>query len=557
MNATQICKISGKSFVTSQMEKEILQKISPLINGKQYFLPLPDTSPQVRIQSLVLNRNDQFLFQSVSCFSGKKIISIFPPEFSGKICSKKEWFSDNWDALSFGLPFNFSLSFFQNFKILQDKVPRAATTAIENENCEYTTGTGYSKNCYLINSSEYAEDCMYSKLIQKGSDIVDCSYVYNSQLLYECFNVENCYGSQYLQNCKNCSDSWFLKNCIGCSNCFGSVNLKNKEYYFLNKKHTKEEYFQKLHFLHLNSAKQREKIKTNFPDFFQKFPQKFAEILNSQGCTGDYILNSKNCQNCYDIDKSEDCKNVYVAGGNTSTMSCANTYIKAELCYMTTSTINIYNCNFCLYVFNSSNLWYCEQCYSCSDCFGCVGLRNKKYCILNVQYSQEEYQKIMAQIIEHMQSTGEWGQFFPRNFSPFPYNISLAQDYFPLSKEEIMQQEFAWHEEEISQKPEKTTTLPDTIKETDSSYINKTLICEISGKAYRITPQEFTFYQKTEIPLPKISPHQRHLKRMKLRNPRILHLRNCQQCNAEIISTVSAESTAKIVCEQCYSNLLD
>jgi len=31
-----------------------------------------------------------------------------------------------------------------------------------------------------------------------------------------------------------------------------------------------------------------------------------------------------------------------------------------------------------------------------------------KYCILNKQYSKEEYEELVPKIIEHMQKTGEW-----------------------------------------------------------------------------------------------------------------------------------------------------
>ena len=39
---------------------------------------------------------------------------------------------------------------------------------------------------------------------------------------------------------------------------------------------------------------------------------------------------------------------------------------------------------------------------SSSDCFGCVSIRNKKYCILNKQYTKEEYEELLPKIIAHM-----------------------------------------------------------------------------------------------------------------------------------------------------------
>jgi hypothetical protein len=51
---------------------------------------------------------------------------------------------------------------------------------------------------------------------------------------------------------------------------------------------------------------------------------------------------------------------------------------------------------------------YCDQCFDSSNLFGCIGLRNKQYCILNTQYTKEAYETLVPQIIEHMQRNGEW-----------------------------------------------------------------------------------------------------------------------------------------------------
>jgi hypothetical protein len=54
------------------------------------------------------------------------------------------------------------------------------------------------------------------------------------------------------------------------------------------------------------------------------------------------------------------------------------------------------------------------DCAGCKDCFGCVGMFNKQYCIYNTQYTKEEYQeKIKAmrilswQDVQHIQDTLE------------------------------------------------------------------------------------------------------------------------------------------------------
>ena len=95
-----------------------------------------------------------------------------------------------------------------------------------------------------------------------------------------------------------------------------------------------------------------------------------------------------------------------------------------------------------------SNVYYCRNTSNSSFLFGCLGLRNKQYCILNKQYTKEEYEALVPKITEHMMKTGEWGEFFPSSLSPFGYNETVASEYFPLSKEEALKQGFNWSDYE-------------------------------------------------------------------------------------------------------------
>src|SRR3989344_6045552 len=91
---------------------------------------------------------------------------------------------------------------------------------------------------------------------------------------------------------------------------------------------------------------------------------------------------------------------------------------------------------------------YIAGCTRSSNLFGCVGLRDKKYCILNKQYSREAYFAEISKIKSQMTKAGEYGEFFPARMSPFGYNETQAQDYFPLTKEEAIKKGFNWKEQE-------------------------------------------------------------------------------------------------------------
>ena len=56
--------------------------------------------------------------------------------------------------------------------------------------------------------------------------------------------------------------------------------------------------------------------------------------------------------------------------------------------------------------------------------------------------------QLVSQIREHMTKTGEWGKFFPPTLSPFGYNETIANDFFPLEKEEALKRGFKWSDYE-------------------------------------------------------------------------------------------------------------
>ena len=93
-------------------------------------------------------------------------------------------------------------------------------------------------------------------------------------------------------------------------------------------------------------------------------------------------------------------------------------------------------------------MYYCYTCFACTDCFGCVGLKNKQYCILNKQYTKEEYQELVGKIIENMIRDGEWGEYLAPENSPWGYNETMANLYFPLEKQEAIELGYQWNDYE-------------------------------------------------------------------------------------------------------------
>ncbi len=196
---------------------------------------------------------------------------------------------------------------------------------------------------------------------------------------------------------------------------------------------------------------------------------------------------------------------------------------------------------------------YVDSCFNCNNLFGCISLRNKEYCILNKQYSKKEYDELVPRIIEHMKNHGEWGEFFPINISPFKYNESVADEYFPISKEECLEKGWRWRDDdEKGFYDGPSFEIPMNISDVGDEILKQILTCEVTGDSYRIIPQELRFYRKMGLPIPKRCPNQRHRDRLSLRNPQTTWERRCSKCSVDIQSTYAPKRPEKVYCEACY-----
>ena len=200
--------------------------------------------------------------------------------------------------------------FFEQYESLFLKVPKMARVQQgDNENSKYTNCASYNKNCYLLFTANHNEDSMYGKFVLNSQDCYDCFVISRSELGYELNNCGDCYDSKFLLHCEFCSDCAFCVSCISCKNCFGCVNLRNKEYYFLNEKCSKDEYEEKILALDLGNSEKLKQYRNNFVNFCKKIPQRSANIRNSENSIGHDIFNSKNCLG-FGVFNSDNCRYV-------------------------------------------------------------------------------------------------------------------------------------------------------------------------------------------------------------------------------------------------------
>lgn len=547
----RICEQCSSNFDISDEDLKFYEKLSPVFNNTKYFIPAPVLCPSCRYQRRLVHRNERNLYLRKCDATNKDIVSIFSPEKTIKVYSQDYWWSDKWDAKSYGKDFNFSRPFFEQFKELFQLVPQITLNNFRSENSEYTNQSQDNKNSYLIVASNHNEDCYYGMWLQQCLNSVDCLYLEKGELCYEVVNAKNCYNVQYSENIEGCSDSYFLKDCIACKNCFGCVNLRNKEYFFFNQQLSKEEYEEKMKNLELIKNASINKLKHQFDEYTATYVNKYYHGKNIENSTGDYIQEIKNSSHVFNCRNSEDIKYCYDAWDARDCYDLTET-LTNESSLELEGSVYTFMTAFCMKVDHVSDVYYSSHCYTGKYLFGCIGLRNSEYCILNKQYSKEDYEMIVPKIINHMMTTKEWGHHFPKEISPFGYNESVAQEYFPFTKEEAMQKTYKWKNVDEKQNLSASYTIDVNAEQIPENIIKEILHCQNCKKNYRIIPQELKFYQKLSIPLPTVCPDCRHKARMAKRNSREIYNRKCMKCNREIQSTYAPNNAELVYCEDCY-----
>lgn len=316
------------------------------------------------------------------------------------------------------------MSYLKQMIELRLKEPRQGLVAVRNENSPYVSYSGNMKNCYLVSGSEYDEDCYYSFFLYNSKDTCDCAYTFDCTLCYDCLDCHGCYNTNYSQDCKNCTDCEYLFDCTGCNKCFCCVDLKRQENMIFNKKvENFEEEVAKLkkQFAHEQLIEKLEQAKL-------KTPKRDVHQLDNLNCVGDYIYNSKNAYECFDVKKMEDCMYCQTAEQNRDCLESTNCYYKMELNYEIMAAMELYNCSFCVGCFYSRDLEYCENVHNSKHCFGCFSMNHAEYCIFNQKYTPEEYEKKVAEIKAAMKTAGEYGRHLP---STYRYADSNAEIFWP------------------------------------------------------------------------------------------------------------------------------
>ena len=582
---TKICQNCRGSFTIEADDFSFYEKMK---------VPPPTWCPECRLIRRLMRRNERSLYKRICNLCDKEKISMFPQSSPYTVYCTDCWRSDNWDGMNYGRDYDFSKPFFAQWHELLLTTPRYGIIQQgENVDSEYTNRANSNRGCYHIFASSRNEYCRYGTWFIDSLDSMDCYGVQKSEQCYGCIDCFQCYDLLFSQECNTCRSSAFLFNCRNCTNCFGCVNMRNAKYCIFNTQYSKEEYDAKLKSYNLSNYVVLADLRNKFTTFRRAFIVPWSVVHHAVDSSGNWLEDCKNTRESFNCRDTEDVRYGQSLFETKDAMDFSNWGQGSERIYECIN-VGIQSAG----IKFSTECWvqamdntYCMNCETSKNLFGCISLRKKQYCILNKQYSKEEYETLIPQIMRHMDampyadSKGrvyKYGEYYPPELCQFAYNESIAQEYFPLSKEQVIAAGYPWKDQEaktytITKKPEELPRIgdaQDSIKDEVIGCEHKGLCNDQCTTAFRIISDELQFYRKRNLPLPTLCPNCRHYERLRQRTPLKLWHRSCRcagkksvgdmyqntashfhgegHCPNKFETSYAPDRPEIVYCEQCY-----
>lgn len=289
--------------------------------------------------------------------------------------------------------------FFNELNRIIRSQPLPPLKIVSSENCEYSDNIYYSKNITYGFDVVSCTNCTYIYDSFHSHNCFDCDYADEAELCYESVDPFKAFNCDFVNYCARIRDSSYSHWCWNAHDLFGCVYLQNKSFCIFNRQLTEEEYREKVK---LYKKWPAEKILATVEELKKRYPlTQTIEAHNVNTTYGNYMHYNKNCYLCFDAAHDEDCAYLY------DSFHCKSSFdltfgTDNELSYEVVSSSKIFNSRYVSFSQNCRDSAYLINCTNVRDSLGCVGLTHKKYCILNRQFTKEEYSRVSKQIISEI-----------------------------------------------------------------------------------------------------------------------------------------------------------
>lgn len=539
---TRVCTETGESFDITERDIEMLKLLR---------VPPPKTIWWSRVRNMRAYMAGVDLFRRAMP-DGESGVSMYDPESPVPILQSGIWHSDAFNPLSYGIACGTAKPFFGQWKKLSLLVPRPAIVQdSKSVNSEWSVYSIAYKNCYQCTSGFENEDCVYADLGMKDKHCSDISGCDSSEWCYDCVTCRQCSRTVSSESCESCVNLFFSLACKNCSDCFGCSNLRNKKFCFLNEQLTEKEYKKRLSEIDLSDGGVFEEWKARVRETVWKKAFRLAgTVLRSENCFGDEIAD---CRDVFGI-RIFNSERLYQGYGvlNGKDSMFFSSGVNIERCYMTCRTDKAYDNKMTLNCENCISVEYSELLTACEDCFGCIGLKHKKYCVFNKQYSEEEYWPLVDAIKTAMLERGEYGSYFPYADSPFAYNTSFGDLLYPMEEKAARSLGVRWYNFPEDANAEPSASIPVRLSEVTDELLKRKFRCPITGRAFAFVRPELELHKELGIALPRVHPNFRRSELARQSHPANLHKRTCAIDGVQVMTRIPATVLAPIYCQKDY-----
>ncbi len=547
------CRFSGKKFYVRPED---------IVFYKRIRVPLPTLSPEERRRRRCATSNSYTLFKNTSAHSGKKIVSIYPPDSPFKVYEPAVWYSDAWNPMAYGRAYDPARSVFDQLRELQEAVPHPSLISDPtNINSDFTNVSRNLKNCYFTFDQNGGEDLYYHQCCSDDKNCIECWALTASDTCYESKIGEHLFKCFWCEETRETTESYFLWDCRNCDHCFMSSDLRNKKYYFRNRYVGKEEYERLMREINFGDYDTVQSLKAEYRALKAAAPRRATNNEQSVNVFGNYIRNSKNIYFGLWVGDSE---NLAYSEGLINSRDSYDTLggDNNELCYELANiwAQNDYGCLFSMSIDNCRDVELSDSCRNSRNCFGCVGLNNKEFCIFNRQFSEGDYWREVDRIKTAMLARGEYGEFFPPQHLPFPYRTTMIAYYYGFWDFENAAQygydvrPVASEGDPVEGEVIDASAVPADIRDATDDILKKIIFDRKNNKKFRYIRQELEFYRTHGVPLPREHPAARMSAwRREFGLTVTFYARSCARCGVAIETTYAPDGPEKNVrCDACY-----
>ena len=212
---------------------------------------------------------------------------------------------------------------------------------------------------------------------------------------------------------------------------------------------------------------------------------------------------------------------------------------------------------------------YCMNCFNCEFCFGCIGLQRKKFHIFNKEYAEDEYWQKVDELKCAMLELGEYGEFFPANFSGSYFYEAGAPAFFGCGQKEAEQLGIDEYDPNANGAsgfaefdPEKGKTVeqvPDSVNDFKAEdWAGKPVFDPEKNRQFAFLKPEIEWYHRKRIAPPNKHFISRLTELQKEMNTAVFEDAKCSNCAADIrIGKNFMYPDRKIYCKKCYLDYLE